>query len=432
MIAPKNFEIRWTQFEDTFAESLTKKNWAKPVLFFLTVVMAYLTFDFWTQSSFPQWSRFNLIQDRLWATYVLIFLSFLPLVIRQLRGSVPFLFIVVSTSWLFPAYKINSLSSNGFLPIVYLVMCSFIVNRSFWNRWLRAFLVLVLFLALVSLLTNNAIDSANGKLLIYFSNLHLDFLLLYYIGAIFNQKSFSNQMHFNPLQLVSPLPLPENSQSLKNEGYELQFTKGILGIFWAQIIFLSLILVLQQPSVFETQNPLIYYFLFIATVIGAMKMASSLLWIYGFKTLPATYFLLLAKSPIEVWQRGSTFVADFLFNKIYLPIWKRTRSMPLASILVVIAVIFHVFFFHEILVKTLLRFQFGNMLFGSFGMAEAIQWGLWVAAWSTWIFVFWVFAKLTKPLHHYSIFQWLLIALTHLGSAMIFPAVLYLASVVRF
>lgn len=431
MFAPKDIEIAWTKTEDKLADFLEKKKWHKAFLFFASLIIAYFSYGLWAQNSFPPWSRFNLVQDRLWATYVLIFLSFIPLFIHQLRHSVLFLLFAVSIAWLFPIYKIDALSLNAIAPIIYLVACAVIVNIKFLARFLKAALIVLLFLGLVSWVTRNAILSENSKLILYFSNLHLDLLLLYFIGSIFNKKPFPNSLHFNPLQLIAPSPLPEQLEMKNNSSYEKQFIKGMLGIFNAQFIFVFLIFLLTQDAIARNTNPLLYYCVFILTIVAAMKMVSSLLWIYGIKTVSATYFLILAKSPIEVWQRGSVFVADFLFNKIYLPIWKRSRSITLAAIATVFSVLVHVFVFHEMLIKTLLRYQFGDFLFGSFGLNQALQWGIWVAIWLVWILIFSIFLKTTKPLHSISVFQWILVFLTHIGSALVFPIVFQLSTIIR-
>lgn len=429
MFAPKKFEDAWILHESNLVENLSKKKWNKPLLFFLTAIFSYFVHDLWTQNTFPQWSRFYLVQDKLWASYALIFLSFVPLFIPKFRSSAIFLLCAVSASWLYPIYKLGLISANSILPIFYLLVCALICRLQKLNSWIKFSIVVLLFLGLVSTMTKNAIAAGNGKLLLYFSNIHLDLILLYFVGVIFSQKSWPIAFHFNPLQLLAPNPLPETSQVASSPDYEKQFTKGILNILVAQIIFVLIIFALTTESIAQTTNPLVYYILFVATVIGAMKMASALLWIYGFKTISATYFLVLAKSPIEIWQRGAVFIADFLFNQVYLPLWKRFRSSAVASAALVVAVLVHVFMFRELLVKSLLRWQFGEF-FGSFGKAEAVQWGLWVLVWLAWIGIFSFITKLTKSFHKYPGFQWLLIVLTHLGSALIFPIVFYLARIV--
>ena len=431
MFKPQNIETAWIETEKSIVETMTKKKWIKPFLLFTTIAFAYFSFGLWTQTQFPQWSRFNLIQDRLWATYVVIFSSFVPLFITRLRNSKLFLMLVLALSWLLPIYAIGAIGITSALPIIYLFLSSVVVASHKINRWLKLFIVVVLFLGLVSLITRDIINSQNHKVLLYFSNIHMDLSLLYFIGAIFNKVPFKFLLHLNPLQFVSPTPLPETTQTSENSSeYDKQCFRGWLGIIQTQIIFLFIIGLLKLDSIANTQNPLIHYLFFILTITGAVKLVSSLLWIYGFQSPSSTYFIILAKTPIEIWQRGAVFIADFLFNKIYLPTWKIFRRIWLSSMLSVLSILFHLFIFHEWIVKSVLRIQFGNMLFGNFGWLETKQWGLWIGVWFVWILLFLGVQNLTKKFHGNSLFQWGMVLATHLGSAMILPIVTYLLTII--
>lgn len=431
MFKPQNIETAWIETEKSIVEIMTKKKWIKPFLLFSAVAFAYFSFDLWTQTRFPQWSRFNLVQDRLWAAYVVIFSSFLPLFVTRFRNSKLFLMLVLALSWLLPIYAVGAIGIASSFPIIYLFLSSVVVASDKINRWIKLITVVVLFLGLVSLITRDIINSQNHKVLLYFSNIHMDLSLLYFIGAIFNKVPFTFLMHFNPLQFISPSPLPESTQTSQNSSdYEKQCFRGWLGIVQTQIIFLIIIGLLKLDSIANTQNPLIHYLFFILTITGAIKVVSSILWIYGFQSPSSTYFIILAKTPIEIWQRGAVFIADFLFNKIYLPTWKMFRRIWLSSMLSVLAILFHLFIFHEWIVKSVLRIQFGNMLFGNFGWLETKQWGLWISVWLVWIFLFLGVTKLSKPFHSYALFQWVMVLITHLGSAMTLPIATYLLTII--
>jgi hypothetical protein len=198
----------------------------------------------------------------------------------------------------------------------------------------------------------------------------------------------------------------------------------------AQSIFLIQILYYRGLKIGQQPEPYMQYLLFIFFIVAMMKSVTGLLWIYGINSMSATHFLVLAKSPLEVWQRGSVFIADFLFNKIYLPVWRRFRNLWLSSILVIVAIFVHLFVFHEVLIKTILRFQFGDVYFSIISFSEIFQWLIWALVWLVWIGIFSVFLKLTQAWHQNRLFLWLLVLLTHLGSSAIFPVVTYLIGIV--
>lgn len=431
MMGPQEFESAWIRKEQKIVDLLTHIPGKKPLLLVAFLFFVYLTFDLWTQSQFPKWSRFYIAQDRLWATYILVGFSFIPLFINQLRNSSIFLVMVVALSWLYPVSRLGPLTWGAFLPIVFLVLGAVVINSGKWSRWLKLGILFILFLSLVSFLTYEALQFQNNKILLYFSNLHLDLLFIYFIGALFNSTKVSYQIHFNPLQLMSPLPLPEKTQICATmTDYNKQFVQGMIELLQAQIIFIILIVSYQSFYVKTTVNPLVHYFLFLGFIVAAMKCISALLWIYGIKSIPATYFLVLAKSPIEVWQRGAVYLADFIFNVVYMPVWKYFRKQWLAAVFVIFAILFHMFLFHEFLVKSILRFLFGSENFGTFNLSDFRSQALWIGVWLAWIGLFFVFQKLTRRWHKLKPFQWLLIILTHLGSAFVIPLVSYLGRIV--
>ncbi len=435
MIGPNELEISWQKNELKIVDYLSKLSWIKPLLLVASLLVGIATFDLWTKSEFPNWSRFYIAQDRAWATYILIGLSFLPLFFKQLRYSFVFFLFAVSFSWLYPISRISSTTLYSFLPILFLVASALVTNSNLFpklvSRWLKLLIILLLFLGMVCALTFESLRSQSNKIILYFSNLHLDLLFVYFVGAIFSEKYTSLFLHFNPLQLFSPFPLPVKTEKADSDlNYTKLFIRGILQCLQAQLIFIALIVCYQSFYIKTTANPIVHYFLFVSFIVAAMKSVSAVLWMYGIDSRSAGYFLLLAKSPIEAWQRGSVFLADFLFNKIYLPIWRKFRNVWLASGIIVFAILFHTFFFHEFLVKAVLRLLFGNENFGEFSFKSVRQQALWVFAWLVWISFFYAFQKLTSQWHKSKLFQWALILITHTGSAFIIPTIGYLSRIV--
>lgn len=430
-LGPHAFETKWNSFENRIVESLSKKKWILPLITLLYFTGAFFLYDIWTQAHFPSWARFNIIQDRLWAAYILLSFSFAPLFIKTLRHQPLFLFFVVAVSWLFPISKIGDITLTAFLPLLFLLVGSWLVKINKASVWLKTVILFFLYCALVSILTKEVlINPSSGKILLYFSNIHMDLLLLFFIGVTFNTRPFPLSIHYNPLQMFSPLPLPDSTTlAIEDSRYTQQFIRGIIELILSQALFVIVIMAYRSEMVATTTNPFIHYLLFLFVIVGAMKMVTSVLWIYGINSPSATYFFILAKSPIEIWQRGSVFIADFLFNKLYMPIWKKFRNLWLSSAVVIFAVLFHLFIFHELLIKSWLRWQFGDLLFGRFGTAEIKLWGFWLLTWIAFILIFSGFQKLTSRWHRQELFQWLLILITHIGCASIFPIVYYLVGI---
>ena len=159
MIGPNELEISWQKNELKIVDYLSKLSWIKPLLLVASVLVGLATFDLWTKSEFPNWSRFYIAQDRAWATYILIGLSFLPLFFKQLRYSFVFFLFAVSFSWLYPISRISSTTLFSFLPILFLVASALVTNSNHFpklvSRWLKLFIILLLFLGCA--LTTNTI-----------------------------------------------------------------------------------------------------------------------------------------------------------------------------------------------------------------------------------------------------------------------------------
>lgn len=425
---PVTLEKIWIDTENKIAEKLS--TFSAIVLFFSLFFLggAYFGYGTWTTLPLPAWGRFFIAQDRYWASIVLLAGAFFHYLLNP-KGKLNILVLssIVTASWLFPLSKLQAIRIEAFYPILFVFLCSSILKFVKTKKVFLLFFFIGIFILLVFGLYQAAATTHNGKVLQYFSVLHLDVLLLYFIQRLFVGQNLEPDFDFNPLQLYLPLPIPaESTLSSKKAERKLLFVKGCIQIAQAQIIFLILLTIVSKQYFRETENPYSHYLVFLFLVACGMKMVTGLLWAYGFKTPPASYFIFLAKSPLEIWQRGSTYLAKFAFFNIYLPIWKRVRNSFFPSAAVLAFVFFHLFFFHEVLIKKIISLFIPGIVVAGLSPEVLMQQLIWLAIWLIWIFCFLFVLKKYPLAIHGRFSSWFLVLLTHLGSASVIPVTFYL------
>lgn len=429
-MGPLKLEQFISNIENSLLQFILNRKFAFLYLTLIFFAAMFFLSPLWTHSQFPSWTKFFVAQDRYWALMTLLIGAYISYWVNSKLYFHLLLVFFISTSWLLPIYQLGSLRWEAVAPIIYILINSFFIGqfRQHFQKGLVVFSI-ASYLSLVIFLGFDVLQNKDGRIFQYFSLLHLQMILFYFISRILRgpQSSFFD---FNPLQLFSPLPLPEESQHLiSGQEKKSLFYKGTLQILEAQALFLLLMFVFKFTP--ETTQKLIifqfYSFLFFIT--ASMKTLTALLWMYGFKTPSVSYFLILAKSPLETWQRGSVFMAKFIFSVIYFPLWKKFRNHFFPIVACVVFVLFNLFIFHEVILGGILSSLFPTLQFVMAKMASIKQQVLWAALWILWIFIFeYTFNKMTF-LKKTALGHWLLIALTHAGNMSIIPLTIYLLNI---
>lgn len=431
-LTPTYVESSWTKFEDRLTQKFVSNSFSVVLFFFVFFIGAFLTYNSWTGLNLPSWSRLFIAQDRYWASLFLLGGAFLFYGFNSaVQATQLVLGLIVTCSWLFPIEKLEAFRFEAFYPVLFLFACSFLLHF-FKNKKLLSFCFCIfLFLLMNFGLYEVAMRTQNGKILQYFSVLHLDLLLLYFIQRIFAGQNLPKIFDLNPLQLYAPLPIPADSKWVSSKSEKrLFFIKGCLQVLWAQVGFFILLNTSHLDFFYKTENPYIHYVFFLVFILSAMKMLTGLLWMYGFKVRPASHFIFLSKSPLEIWQRGSVYMANFAFFNIYLPIWTRVRNYLLPAFVVILFVYLHLFFFHDIFLKMIMKQLLPSLFNSEITIQSVVQPFIWIGIWVTWIAMFYLGTrKVAKYTTADQLGGWALILMTHAGSASIIPLMLFLQNI---
>lgn len=424
-MSPNQFEFKWKTVEDKITSYFVQSNFS--FLIFLTVLsgLSYLLLPLWQSSDYPAWARLNLAQDRYWASLTIIigslFFYFIPQKITNI-----YLIFILCLSWFIPVYLLDSLRISSLYPILYILINSILIFK--FKEYKKSLLIICtfLFLILVVLFGLDVELSKKGKLFQYFSLIHFEMLFFYFIQTIY-QQNFNFIFNFNPLQLYSPIPIPAESEFIQNKQFKkTYFVKGMIEIAQSVLLFSCLFISLKVDFLKRQDSIIIQYVVFLFFVIAVMKSLHGILWLFGFKTPSATHFVLLAKSPLETWQRGSTFVAKFIFNAIYFPLWKAFRSQFFAVTGVLLFVFFHLFILHDILLKNILILFFPAFQTMPASFHQLSQQLIWFLVWFLWIMGFMFSFQRIEYFKKSAFGQWLLIVFTHIGNMLIMPLGFYL------
>lgn len=427
-MSPIDIEKKITKFENDLITKLSASGYS---VFFVTLVLLsslYLILPVWTKNPFPEWSRFFIAQDRIWAltsllsgAYLFHFTkdSFKPLVAA----------LSIACSWIIPIYLLGSFRLEALAPLIYIALNTLLLYK--YKRFKIPSLIIsvFMFLVLILFLGYDVILNKDGKIFQYFSILHLEVIIFFYINMIFSTNN-SYLFYLNPLLLFSPLPIPDESSIVVNKNEKkFYLLKGLLFIAEAQVLLLIIIFIFNFLDFKIPPSIPVQFYLFIIFISAGMKICSGLLWMYGIKSPATSHFLLLAKSPLETWQKGSVFFAKFIFSKIYLPLWIRMRSHILSTTFSISFILFHLYLFHEVILGNLLVWLFPSLNFMSSSIASLKQQALWVILWILWILFFEFTLSKIDLLKKSSLGHWLLVFITHLGNMSIIPLTLYLSGI---
>lgn len=414
---PQLIEDGFKKLESSLCDFVAKKPALDFIFALLITFYIYLSYNIWSQP-LENGNPLLFAQDRFWAIVAIAPFAFLSFYVSS-KIQTALLVITVTASWILPLYKMESLTWFAAIPLLFLAVISLLFRISFTSslaRSMRAFMILLLFLVSFWGISKAPQFSGDAKIFMYFVFLHAEILaVIFFLRSLQSRKPQTQQI-WNPLQLVGPLPWPESNTVTREEARVLR-ARGWLEIFRGQLTFMFIVLMFRYIPVYDNWNGrLVSYLGFIFAVSGGMAVISGFQHIFGFAVPPASNFIFFAKSPLEIWQRGSTYMARFLFETLFFPLWKRTRTFAIPTIVVGLVVFFHLFFFHDLVLRSLLVKLSPHLPIAK-PQIENYLWQplIWSGLWLVWILIFeWGLKK--TPLRQW---VWILIALTHLGSSQI-------------
>ncbi|MGZ5279373.1 MAG: hypothetical protein ACXWC9_05500 [Pseudobdellovibrionaceae bacterium] len=415
-------ESRILSFEKSCVEKFSRSSWFLILVLIAVALYSWLSYPVWAQTQ-PGWSRFFLAQDRYWSAVTLFFGFYLGFVL-PFSWRKYFYQILFAAIWLVPCFVLKIYRPIIVAPIAFVALNTFwlLLPRVTWSRKIGAAgFVAASFVLLLWLIGLDAEISQDYRLFRFFWVLHLEMLLLYFLRESFRSQAILPSISLNPLQLFAPLPWPTtlSRADSKAEIRTLQVSGLIQLVFAQTLFFLLLIAVPKLPVEIPYLGNMLQYAAFIFFATAAFNIVSGSLRIFGFRAGDATYFLALSKSPLEIWQRGSAYMAQFLFQVVFFPIWKQTRKLWLAGTVLALLVLIQIYFFHELFLRELLRWLAPTLPIAE-TQWEQIFWIpiFWMSCWLVWIGLFHALTKVFRFLktEHGA---WVAIFLTHLGSSQI-------------
>jgi hypothetical protein len=423
MISPIGLEQNLKNLEKKVAEFLAAKKLFLPVAFLFSLLFCWFCYPFWSQAM-PAWSRFFIAQDRVYGVFTLLAGFFISMVLpRNWRPA--FHLLILLAAWLIPCFFLKVFRPIIWGPIIYLAVNAVVLRRprpGNLHKFLSAFVVLGTFAVLVWALGWDAETSRDYRFFRFFWTLHLEILTLFFLAQSFQKSSLPFSISLNPLQLISPMTWPPEMKLESDEGKQKYLRAlGFFQLIVAQVIFWILLIVVPHiPVTFTPVNSILHYTVFVFFAMAALGVVSAFVHLFGYQAPDATYFMILAKSPLEIWQRGSTYTAQFFFRNIYFPIWVRSRRTWLAASVLVLAIFFNLYLFHDFFLRELLRWVAPTLpvIVGTAAQTFVLP-ALWMLSWLIWILAFHFMTRIFAFLRT-GWGLWIAVLLTHLGSSQMF------------
>ncbi len=417
-MSPQDLEKSILKFEDRCAQKAAR--WPRILLSASLTIAILLYYHFfyadWSHA-YPTWTRFNILQDRFWLDLVVVSLSVLSLwVSNSLRNL--FFMLTILSAWFFSCYKLNSLDlSSLVLPLYFAAM--FLIFKFFPNRkYLKFSASIILFILTAHLIGILSLQKSDYRIFQFFWTLHPEYLLLHFCFWSFGSQTW---VAVAPHNIATPVPLPLESSvaSLPNE-QKYTFSKGFYNLLFSVSTFAFTMKLLSIQMIFE--NPFLQsiysYFIFLLCVVAGFNMTNALLRLHLVKVPDATFFVFLAKSPLELWSRGSVYIYRFFMQAIYLPVYRKTRSLALTLSFCFVAIFINLFFFHDIALRVLFRSILPTMPISSMDYVDfLVSSFIWLILWFLFSAIFYFIRKFLFRGKVW--FDWTCILATHLLSSQV-------------
>ncbi len=321
---------------------------------------------------FPAWSRYDLMQDRVWITLSLVLLSPLHFLIpRQYLGL--FYSVVMLLGWSICGTLLGLSPGVWLLHPIFFFLMYFTINKISCTKptieiLVKSTIILTLF-GIDLLLAGWVASHGSPNYLTLLSKFRFEYILIFALFLIFSGHSKKSGLLLQPLQLSHAIPLPQDAfynPATKNwwRGIYNVSLGSLLSLVLGQLALLNPSSLATTPFLSSVLSSFFLYFYFCLFVIASMNIISGLARIFGLELRDGTYFLFLAKSPLEFWRRSSTYLYQFVINYVFLPIVRRTRSTLAAVSLSAIFTLLQIFFLHEICVRGFLKLAYPQLQIG--------------------------------------------------------------------
>lgn len=430
-MTPQGIEAQYTRAENWLLNAIGRRRFPglEMVVLALYGAVFFLWFQPLWQKGYVSWGRAFLVQDRALLMPLLLGLTLVSLYLRPQFQTVV-LFLSTCVIWVYGCYEWIGFS---FSMLVWPVLLGtaylggqFSLGRGRARQLIAAIFFIALFFVMAFLLGWEAQKLGKISILRFFWLIHPELFLAFVLTAYFGYRNRAALPQFlNPVNVVAPTIWPESSlRSLESFVKVRLWWQGFFNILLAQFLFFVYFQILDLSVRYGVPPgvplSLIQYASFLIVIIAAMNTTAGAARMFGYKVPDATFFLVLAKSPLEVWQRASTYLYQFILNFIFLPLYRKTRSYAVTGLFCFIAIVTHMFLFHDLVVRGFYKLVLPVFPAPQVDVAKVFLTAFsYAGIWLVFILIgtfFW--GRRVRLFPWWG--QWVCIGLTHLGASSIF------------
>ncbi len=240
-------------------------------------------------------------------------------------------------------------------------------------------------------------------------------LMLKTVGSSLRSSLISSYIT-NPINYFAPQPWVFNRQPASLSERKSLWGEGFALIVWGQLVILISMRLVQflhlsgAPATYWL--PLRQYLPFLLMVIGTMNFIEGLCKMFQIPIKPITQNLWLSPLPSEVWYRGNSHLYQWVYQWIYIPLFRRVKKNALALFLTLIFIVFNSVLLHDLIDFTLYSYLL-KIQSGVPQWSFVLFWSL--LAWILiWMFLFWVSQRLRTVVYRHFGLKLVGALLTHL------------------
>ncbi|MCM2282617.1 MAG: hypothetical protein NDI61_12310 [Bdellovibrionaceae bacterium] len=367
-MTPDSVEKKWDEWEARCIGRLSGTgDWGR--LLGLAVLMltgVFLILANWSHT-FPSWARMNLAQDRTWILVSLVTLGFFtPWVPRRFLG--PYFIFSFITSWIVSASLLQAASPAVLVFPAYLLvnggMLSWLACRPTSGRTAMTLFVVTLGFGACMWSAGWVAMQGHTSYLQFFWLMHPQGVLWLAFALIAGVKSPGARdltlKAWSPSQVGYSVPLAPETEV--RSGDRRLWWMGWWNILFAMLLLRIVIAMALSPlPAHRAAQALFLYGYFCVYVVASMNVIAGTLRLFGVAVPDATRFLFLSATPLEIWRRSFTYMYQFMFQVVFLPVYRVSRSLIVTGVLTAMVIGVQMFLFHEVGVRAFYSLFFSQL-----------------------------------------------------------------------
>ncbi|MCB0391194.1 MAG: hypothetical protein KDD58_07880 [Bdellovibrionales bacterium] len=432
MKSPLDIERSMLKFESNIVQLLFRSSNFKVIFVTIILFLIYLTILIpMAGIHVPFNLRESLFTQR---TDIYIVLGLGALISFYLKSEFRFYFFIflLFVSWILP-FLYRGVWEFSILAYPLLACAFYLISLINLNKFLFKLVAFLLGILSFLMATYWMLKASFGKSGVAVSAkfwlTHPEFYVLFFLTVLLsNANKEFKRLLLNPMNLVWGTIWPQDTLLSKNmtaKEHKKLWCRGIYSVAVSILFFFIALFVrylLKDSKLSLISTVIFYYFFYLFMIIGSFNGHVGISRMLGINCPDATYFLLLAKTPMEVWQRGSTYVYKFFLNFIYIPLQRKIKNYFLVMLICMCLIVLHLFIFHDVVIRNFFFWLIPDLKAPIVPVLRTLVFSVsWAGLWFVWILVggtVWrrILILLPRPW-----LQWSSILMNHIVIASIYP-----------